>query len=35
MNDLYIPKFNMPRFNINCNKVEIHIEISIKKLRFD
>jgi hypothetical protein len=32
MNDLYIPEFNMPRFNINCNKTEIQIEISIKKL---
>jgi hypothetical protein len=32
MNGLYIPKFNALRFNINYNKIEIQIEISIKKL---
>ena len=32
MNDLYIPKPNMLRFNINCNEIEIQIGISIKKL---
>jgi len=35
MNGLSIPEFNMPRFNINCNKIEIQIGISIKKLRLD
>jgi hypothetical protein len=33
MNDLSIPEFKMLRFNINCNKIELQIEISIKKLR--
>jgi hypothetical protein len=32
MNDLYIPEFNMHRFNINCNKIKIQVGISIKKL---
>ena len=32
MNSLYIPEFKMPRFNINDNKIEIHIGICIKKL---
>jgi hypothetical protein len=32
MNGLYIPEFNMLRFNINYNKIEIYIGISIKKL---
>ena len=32
MNGLYIPKFKIFRFNINCNKIKIQIGISIKKL---
>jgi len=35
MNGLYILEFNMSRFNINCNKIEIQIGINIKKLRLD
>jgi hypothetical protein len=35
MNDLYIPEFKMFKFNINCNKIKIYIEISIKKLWLD
>jgi hypothetical protein len=35
MNGLYIPKFKMLRFNIIYNKIEIHIEISIKKLQLN
>ena len=30
-NGLYMPDFRMPKFNINCNK----IEISIKKFQLD
>jgi hypothetical protein len=30
-NGLYMPDFKMPKFNINCNK----IEISIKKFQLD
>jgi len=29
MNGLYIPKFNMFGFNINYNKIEIYIGLSI------
>jgi hypothetical protein len=32
MNGLYILEFNALRFNINYNKIEIQIEINIKKL---
>jgi hypothetical protein len=35
MNSLYIPKFNMPKFNINCNKIKIQIVINIKKFQLD
>jgi hypothetical protein len=32
---LYVPEFNILRFNINYNKIEIEIGISIKKLQLD
>jgi hypothetical protein len=35
MDGLYIPKFKMPRFNINWNKIKVHIGISIKKFWLD
>jgi hypothetical protein len=35
MNGLYIPEDNMHWFKINCNKIEIQIEINNKKLRLD
>jgi len=35
MNGLYILEFKILRFNINCNKIEIQIGISIKKLWLD
>ena len=35
MNGLYVPKFKMSNFNINCNKIKKHIGIRIKKFQFD
>jgi hypothetical protein len=35
MNGLYMLEFNMHKFNINYNKIEIHIGISNKQLWLD